>query len=214
MDRPMDVRLARLHYPIEALGPGRRVGVWFQGCTLACAGCMSRDTWTPDGGWAMSVGDLASKLVTIVGDHTLNGVTISGGEPFEQPDALRSLVEHIANDLPDTDVLVFSGFTQRYLERHHSEILTLVDAVVSGRFVAGRPTDEPWRGSANQRLVVLRDRARLRYAPESVVGPRLQVGADEHGLYVTGIPRRSDLDGLVDALAARGVLLDEVSWRP
>jgi anaerobic ribonucleoside-triphosphate reductase activating protein len=39
--------LSRVHYPITTLGHGRRVGIWFQGCSRHCPGCVSADTWTP-----------------------------------------------------------------------------------------------------------------------------------------------------------------------
>lgn len=41
----MRMILSRLHFPVTTLGPGRRIGVWFQGCSIRCAGCISRDTW-------------------------------------------------------------------------------------------------------------------------------------------------------------------------
>ena len=41
----MRMRLSRLHHPVTTLGPGRRAGIWFQGCTIRCPGCMSVDTW-------------------------------------------------------------------------------------------------------------------------------------------------------------------------
>ena len=39
------IYLNKAHYPVTTLGPGRRIGLWLQGCTLACPGCVSRDTW-------------------------------------------------------------------------------------------------------------------------------------------------------------------------
>ena len=35
----------RVHFPVTALGPGRRLGVWVQGCSIGCAGCLAHDTW-------------------------------------------------------------------------------------------------------------------------------------------------------------------------
>ncbi|MCO6722975.1 radical SAM protein, partial [Streptomyces sp. Vc714c-19] len=54
----MDVRIGGTHFPLETLGPGRRRGVWVQGCSLACAGCMSRHTWDARGGTRVSVSAL------------------------------------------------------------------------------------------------------------------------------------------------------------
>ena len=48
------------HFPVTALGPGPRLGLWVQGCHLACPGCMSRDTWDPYGGDAAAIDDLVA----------------------------------------------------------------------------------------------------------------------------------------------------------
>ena len=46
MDQPPGlIRLNKAHYPVTALGPGRRIGLWLQGCALACPGCISQDSW-------------------------------------------------------------------------------------------------------------------------------------------------------------------------
>lgn len=57
-DVALTVRVARIMAPITVLGPGSRVGLWVQGCALACPGCASRDTWDPGGGHAVDVSRL------------------------------------------------------------------------------------------------------------------------------------------------------------
>ena len=226
----MDVTVARIQYPVTVLGPGRRVGVWFQGCTIGCAGCMSQDTWDPVGGERLTVGDLCDLVLAARADKALDGVTISGGEPFQQPGALLALCSELRLRWPDTDVLVYSGYPFRRLEERHADVLTLVDAVIAEPFVAGRPTERPWRGSANQTLHVLSPSVERRYAEAELASAgdpgaagalgaagapvaRLQVTVDEQAVWVTGIPRRGDLDRMRAALLDRGLLLDDVSWR-
>jgi ATP-dependent Clp protease ATP-binding subunit ClpB len=87
----VNVRINKAHYPVATLGPGTRVGIWFQGCTLACPGCLSRDTWEADEGTSLP---LASLIAWIDGlEGPIDGVTISGGEPFQQPVALAGLLD-------------------------------------------------------------------------------------------------------------------------
>jgi anaerobic ribonucleoside-triphosphate reductase activating protein len=213
------VNLARVHYPVTVLGPGRRVGVWFQGCTIGCAGCMSQDTWDPAAGAPIPVGDLCDLVLAARADERLDGVTISGGEPFQQPDALLGLCSELRLRWPEADVLVYSGYPFRRLQDRHAAVLALVDAVIAEPFVAGRPTELPWRGSANQTLHVLSPSAAHRYgaaatrAGAGAPAGRLQVTVDEHAVWLTGIPRRGDLDRMRAALADKGLVLDEVSWR-
>ena len=86
----MHLRISRLHYPVTVLGPGRRIGIWVQGCSIGCPGCLSQDTWSPDAAEPVSVARVIETCRRVSKDE-LDGVTISGGEPFDQPDGLRCL---------------------------------------------------------------------------------------------------------------------------
>jgi anaerobic ribonucleoside-triphosphate reductase activating protein len=209
----MDVNIARIHYPITVLGPGRRVGVWFQGCTIGCQGCMSRDTWDPDSGHALAVDDVCEIVMAARSDEGLDGVTISGGEPFQQPEALHSLCSELRRRWSDVDILAYSGYRLSRLRQMHPEILGLLDALVAEPFIESRPTEARWRGSSNQEVTLLSGRADGRYStvPE-LPGDRLQVTVDEEGVWVAGIPRRGDLDLMRGALLNRGLELQDVSW--
>lgn len=85
------VRVADGCFPVETLGPGRRLGVWFQGCALACPGCMSRHTWDAAGGRATTVGELLKSWEAALALGAA-GLTVSGGEPLAQPAALAALL--------------------------------------------------------------------------------------------------------------------------
>jgi anaerobic ribonucleoside-triphosphate reductase activating protein len=147
-------------------------------------------------------------------DSQATGVTITGGEPFDQPEGLEALIERLRREpaLVGADILAYSGYTFSQLARRHGQILGSLDAVMSGPFVRSRPTALPWRGSSNQRLTLLTERAHDRFAPPAAPPP-LQVSADGEQLWITGIPRRGDLERLERALALRGVELKEPSWR-
>ena len=77
------IRLSRVHFPVTALGPGTRLGIWVQGCHLACPGCMSRDTWDAPGGSRQSIADLAD-IWRQARELGATGLTISGGRAAEQ----------------------------------------------------------------------------------------------------------------------------------
>jgi anaerobic ribonucleoside-triphosphate reductase activating protein len=87
-----EIAISRIHFPVTRLGPGRRVGIWVQGCSIRCPGCISVDTWVRGRGRA----DVSEVLEAIAPwMSTAEGFTISGGEPFDQPDALASLLAGI-----------------------------------------------------------------------------------------------------------------------
>lgn len=202
------VQLSRTHFPVTALGPGQRWGVWFQGCDLGCHGCLSRDTWDTASGRSTTVEELLDGMAAC-GD-AIDGVTISGGEPFQQPAALLALLAGCRQRLPNADLLCYSGLTLKRLQRDHAPVLSLLDALIPEPFVLRRPHGGAWRGSDNQPLLLLTDRARQRFAdvPDH---PQVQVAAGD-GLHLIGVPQRGDLERLEASLAQKGITLVESSW--
>ncbi|MBE1537053.1 4Fe-4S single cluster domain-containing protein [Actinomadura algeriensis] len=210
-------RVNRFGFPITALGPGRRLAVWFQGCALACRGCLARDTWDPGGGADRTVADL-TRLWTDALRAGADGLTVSGGEPLAQPDGLAAFLAAAAgvrDDLaPDADLLVYTGHEPA--EITDPAPLAHADAVITGRYDVTRPTRLIWRGSANQILTPRTPRGRARYAPYLDHEPErapMQVAVNDRHVWFAGVPRRGDLNRLRRELADRGVTFEEVSWR-
>ncbi|MEO3855991.1 4Fe-4S single cluster domain-containing protein [Acrocarpospora sp. B8E8] len=209
------LRLNRCHYPVTALGPGVRAGIWVQGCTIGCSGCVATDTWPADPATEVSVGTVLGWLASLSGP--VDGVTISGGEPFQQPEAVAELVAGIrawAADRP-VDVLAYSGYTLSRL-RSRAGLARLVDAcdaVVTGPYARNRPGGGWLRGSANQVITPITPLGQARYGGEEPAGPRLQVGVEGDRVYLIGVPRRDDLDRAAEALRRAGVEIEEASWR-
>lgn len=227
----MDLLLSKAHYPVTVLGPGRRAGIWVQGCTIGCPGCLSRDTWEADPATAVPVDALLGWLASLPGP--VDGVTISGGEPFQQAAALRELLAGIrewrGGLQSDADILVYSGYSYGHLSRfvESREILDLCDAVIAGPYVERRNNGSPLRGSSNQRLVPLTGLGRERYGRLSGAATgsggteaerRMQVsvqdGPEGRHVYYIGIPGRGDMEQLNAALERAGIQAGDVSWRP
>ncbi|GAA0358269.1 radical SAM protein [Actinoallomurus spadix] len=211
--------LAKAHFPVTTLGPGRRAGIWTQGCTIHCPGCLSRDTWEADPRTAIPVSAVLGWLRSLTG---VDGVTISGGEPFQQPEALRALLLGIrAWAPPEVDILVYSGYAASRLRRsaRTRELLELCDAVVTGPYIERlNQVDRGlrWRGSSNQQLITVSDLGRKRYgdAERGEEPPHMQVSVEDNRIYYIGIPRRGDMERLTQRLSLSGVHAGEVSWRP
>src|ERR1044072_5271418 len=190
------LRVGRIHSPVTALGPGRRVGIWVQGCAIRCAGCVSLDTWDPGAGRSVSLDALAQIVDEAVLDGCA-GVTLSGGEPFDQAPAVRALIPALREagriHRVRLAVLGYSGYAIRRRRRVHPLTLALLDGVVAGPFVDARPTDLALRGSANQELVVLSELGRERYGDLVDARPRkppFQVAVSGRAITMIGIPRR------------------------
>lgn len=145
-------------------GPGKRAVVFFRGCTLGCPGCQNRLLWPQSGGFSIPVDALAHYLSRLAEPH--GAVTISGGEPFQQPAALGELVERL-RFYGISNLIVYTGYTWEELfdprvlsgTNHPAfpflkDILPWVNVLVDGRF--DLHLDDPliaYRGSRNQRPI-------------------------------------------------------------
>lgn len=216
----MKIRLNRAHFPVTVLGPGRRIGLWLQGCHIRCPGCISRDTWEPDPAREIEL-DFVLAWCRRVAPEGCDGITISGGEPFEQPEALKALLDGLAAWRREIahlfDILCYSGFPLGRIEREHADILTRLDAIIPDPYVDRLPLGKLWRGSANQPLVALSPLGCERYAAfleaEADGKGTFQVSVDAGSVLYIGIPGRGDMVRLEAAARKRGVLLGGVSWR-
>ena len=199
--------LSKLHFPITVLGPGRRIGLWVQGCSIRCAGCMSRDTWAFSRDEEPVEAVLERMAPWLAEAH---GVTISGGEPFDQADGLLALLKGLRPRFKG-DVLVYSGYEFDVLRTQHTATLALIDALISEPFDGAQPTDAPLRGSGNQQLHLLTVLGAQRFASLAttrVDAAPLDLVADPDGsVWIAGVPRRGDLDRLAHLLAAHGITL-------
>jgi anaerobic ribonucleoside-triphosphate reductase activating protein len=215
------LQLNKAHWPVTVLGPGRRIGLWVQGCAIHCRGCVSQDTWPRDPSKTIAVQDILAWCRRVTGD-TLDGVTISGGEPFEQPSGLRALLAGLhgwrrATGL-DFDILCYSGYPLKTLEREHGKLLALLDAIIPEPYADGLPQGNVWRGSRNQPLVPLSERGRVRFeryvdAEADAGGKRMQAAVEGGRVWMIGIPGRGDMAAVEALCASRGLALTKVSWR-
>ena len=215
----MKVQLNRAHFPVTVLGYGRRIGLWFQGCSVGCAGCIALDTWEPDPQRAISVADLLKWCGELTADG-VDGVTISGGEPFDQPEALRELLRGLhdwrSGCSREIDLLCYSGRALAVLRARHQPILDLLDVVIPGAYVASKAPGAVWRGSSNQSLTPLTALGHRRYdadADRQVERAQLQVTVDGGTVWYIGVPRPGDFAELETALSRRGIVHEWASWR-
>lgn len=140
----------------RANGPGLRAVVWVQGCTLNCPGCFNPKTHDPNGGSLISVEQLAQQI--LAQRERIEGLTISGGEPFQQPEGLFDLLDLLANS--GLSCLLFTGYTREEVQKHPlgPQILKHVDVLISGRYMASQHLGQSLLGSANQQIHLLTNR--------------------------------------------------------
>jgi anaerobic ribonucleoside-triphosphate reductase activating protein len=136
------------------------------------------------------------------------GITLSGGEPFDQPEALIALLKSLrANSA--ADILVYSGYPLEKLTPHLQAADSLIDALISDPYAERKPQTLALRGSDNQRLTLLTDLGRSRlgsYARKRGPADRtLDILFDADGTaWMAGIPERDDILRLHDLLRTQG----------
>jgi len=202
----MRLHLSRIHFPVTTLGFGRRVGIWLQGCSIRCPGCISPDTWNPAPG-RTTVGDTIAAITPWL--SSADGITISGGEPFEQPDALQALLAALRPSI-NGDVLVFTGYEFAAVSSSLDRFADTIDTLITGPFDARSGQTMMLRGSDNQEIHPLTPLGRARYAglahQPCAEGERtLDLHLSPIGeLWLAGIPKPGDIERLRRALGRRG----------
>jgi anaerobic ribonucleoside-triphosphate reductase activating protein len=178
-----------VHYPVYVLGPGVRVGLWTQGCSIKCKGCMSKHTWAFDESKGIDIESLSRKLIS----YKCSRLTISGGEPFDQPEALLELLKRVRPYFED--VLVYSGYEMEFLKERFPEHLSFIDALVDGEFIEGLESNFLYKGSDNQRLFVLNENLKEFYIEwaKKEKDKLLQLVEKDNIIYIIGIPYQEDI---------------------
>ena len=196
----------KIHFPITSLGYGRRIGLWTQGCSIRCQDCLNQDTWQPTSTSGIEVRKFLKSIDGWL--QFADGITISGGEPFDQPEALTEFLKLLRKVFPG-DVLTYSGYPQQQLFTDHAETLKFVDVLISEPFDSTAGQTLALRGSDNQRIFLLTDLARARYPSgldRQAWGSerRLDVAVTGNEVWMAGIPRSGDMARFRDQLAERG----------
>lgn len=135
-------------------GEGLRSVLFLSGCTHQCPGCHNIDMQDPLYGESISI----EEIVTRIKDNMpiINGVTISGGEPFLQGSALVPLLKQIK--ALALNCWVYTGYTHEQIldNEKFSQLLPWIDVLIDGRFEKDLLThDIPYIGSTNQRILKL-----------------------------------------------------------
>lgn len=187
----MRLNLARTLPRSAVNGPGERFVVWAQGCRLACPGCWNPDTWSFARRDVVEVADLQAEILATPG---IEGVTFTGGEPFEQARAFAEVGRTVRN--AGLSVFVFTGYELAELTSDaHLALLAVTDVLVAGRYVEAERTESlPWRGSSNQRLYFLTDRYGACDTAEAGAA-EIHISSDG-AVLVTGFPPRGLLGSL------------------
>lgn len=188
-------------------GPGIRATIWVQGCSIKCPGCINADFLPDRSNRRVPVKNLAQHLVA---DRGIEGISFSGGEPFEQANGLAALCDLVRQQRPELTFFSYSGYELSELQQMPdpaiARLLAHLDILVAGPFILAQRGDYRWRGSGNKKIHFLSNR----YSPEILneVGTQTQFHFDAEGGVIHGFGWNGEsMKTLQKILAEKGVRL-------
>ena len=164
-DKSNDLHIIAVTGPDINNGPGFRVTIWVSGCTHACPGCQNKHTWKYAKGHKLD--DMVpytnitykEKILNLIGDEHIDGITISGGDPLDQSvQALEELAKFLSNikkRYPEKSIWLYTGYLIENLKNYpNKEVIKNCDVIIDGPYIKEkRNITIPFRGSTNQRII-------------------------------------------------------------
>lgn len=169
----------------EVLGPYKRFIVWVQGCNKRCKGCIAKDSWAIDGGEFVIVDELAEQIIR---QDAIEGITISGGEPFLQQESLCELIKKV-REYKDLGVILYTGMN--YDEIKDSALARYSDLIIDGEYIEELNDNKSLRGSSNQNIICITERYRNVVSDYyGVQGRKIELVLTNGGTQMIGIPTK------------------------
>jgi len=200
----MNWQLNKIQYPVYNLGEGKRIGIWAQGCTLGCKGCVNNTLWSKTGGKSISIVDLFNWVASFQKDF--DGLTISGGEPFQQYEQLITFL-HLIKSKTDLNVVCFSGYYFKELVELFPDKLFLkyIDILIDGRYIEEQHDDSNLKGSLNQTIYkIFKGVAEIESEIKSPKKWSVKVDLNNQ-IYMAGIPKNNELEEICHNLNKVGI---------
>lgn len=173
------VRIAWIEKNSYTNGPGPHFVVWFQGCSIHCPHCFNPHTHDPSAGKLLEVSAIVDKIIKVYKKCEVKGVTITGGEPFDQPLALLELTSRVKSST-DLGIILLSGYSSETLFKASlsQEIISYTDLLIAGPFIFEQTIKRGLRGSSNKTYHFITDY----YKKEDFNAiPALEIAFNEEG---------------------------------
>ncbi len=205
------VYVADILYPVKTLGPGLRIGIWFSGCSRDCPGCISPEMQRRQPSQCILTAKLIDMIRSIAQQRQVDGFTISGGEPFEQPQALGVLLDALSE--LSADILVYSGYQKAQLEElGYEHILSKIGILIDGPYVEKKNQNSFLKGSTNQQIHILKPNLHQIYDDFLANGVnKVQLFKSKTGFVTVGITKPGFFADLSSHLKEKGVEIQKPS---
>jgi len=137
-------------------GPGCRFVIWTQGCSIRCKDCWNKDMWSFETKNEISTDKIFEKIINE--KKYIEGITILGGEPFDQYENLLTLIKQVRKT--DLSIILYTGYRLNELkDKNRTEILDYIDIIITDRYDKNYRTENGGLiGSSNQEIIFLTNR--------------------------------------------------------
>ena len=150
------MKIARILYPVHALGPGERVAIWTYGCKHACPGCANPELWNPLHVKETDEKSMRAYLEQLKGRGAIEGITITGGDPFQDKASLEALL-NIVSEYTE-DILVYTGYQWEEIQTWDNieVVLSKIAVLIDGTYIEEQNKGHVLKGSDNQKIYYLK----------------------------------------------------------
>jgi anaerobic ribonucleoside-triphosphate reductase activating protein len=164
-------------------GPGDRFVLWTQGCGKGCKNCFNPLTWSNEKNIVMT----NDQLLELIKNFEVDGVTITGGDPFEQEYELLELLFSLKGFNFKKGIIVYTGFTIDEINENpiRRKCLDYLDVLIDGRYEEEKRISSGLKGSSNQNVFYFSDRVK---EEEINIDQEIEIGFSDDVVFLTGFP--------------------------
>ena len=164
-------------------GPGLRFVLWTQGCSKGCKNCFNPETWSFEKYKLLT----PLEIFELIKNYNVSGVTITGGDPLEQPEELLELLVLLESLNLSNGIILFTGFTIDEINKDFllRKSLNYIDVLIDGRFEKDQRISSSLRGSENQNIIYFSSKIK---EEELNIDQEVEVCLEGDIISVTGFP--------------------------
>ncbi len=164
-------------------GPGLRFVLWTQGCSKGCKNCFNPETWSFEKYKLLT----PLEIFELIKNSSVSGVTITGGDPLEQPEELLELLILLESLNLSKGIILFTGFTIDEINKDFllRKSLGYIDVLIDGRFEKDQRISSSLRGSENQNIIYFSSKIK---EEELNIDQEVEVCLEGDKISVTGFP--------------------------
>ncbi len=164
-------------------GPGLRFVLWTQGCSKGCKNCFNPETWSFEKYKLLT----PLEIFELIKNSNVSGVTITGGDPLEQPEELLELLILLESLNLSNGIILFTGFTIDEINKDFllRKSLNYIDVLIDGRFEKDQRISSSLRGSENQNIIYFSSKIK---EEELNIDQEVEVCLEGDKISVTGFP--------------------------